>query len=69
VRRKSNFYKHLALGIAGLAALETASGFALAVLSPTVTVAYVSSHLVWYLGLCLLAEAALMFRMRTVWIG
>lgn len=66
---KDSLYKKLAAAIAILAAIETASGFALAVLSPTVTVAYVASHLVWYLGLCLVAESALLLRMRAVWIG
>lgn len=69
VRGKHSFYRRLALVIATLAGVEVASGFMLAVLSPTVTVAYVASHLVWYLGLCLIVESALLFRMRAVWIG
>ena len=66
---KTAWYKRLMISIAVLAVLETMSGFSLAVLSPTVTVSYVVSHLVWYLGLCLIAEAALAWKKRAVWIG
>ena len=69
VRGKEVWYKRLMLSIAVLAVLETASGFSLAVLSPTVTVAYVASHLVWYLSLCLIVEASLAWKKRAVWIG
>ncbi len=69
VRGKHNLYTRLMISIALLTTLETISGFSLAVLSPTVTVSYVASHLVWYLGLCIVAEAALAVRMRKVWIG
>ncbi len=69
VRGKNTWYKLLMLSIATLAVLETVRGFLLAVLSPTVTVSYVASHLLWYLGLCLIVEAALALKSRAVWIG
>ena len=69
VRGKTTWYKSLMISIAALAVLETISGFLLAVLSPTVTVSYVASHLLVYLGVCLVAEAALAFKSRAVWIG
>ncbi|MES2006496.1 MAG: hypothetical protein V4436_00135 [Patescibacteria group bacterium] len=69
VKGKIAWYKRLMVSIAALAVLETASGFLLAVLSPTVTVSYVASHLLVYLGVCLIAEAALAWKKRAVWIG
>ena len=66
---KTGHYKPLMLTIALLAAVETISGFSLAVLSPTVTVSYVASHLVVYLGVCLIVEAAFVWKKRAVWIG
>jgi hypothetical protein len=68
-REKRDWFKKLALFIALCAALEVASGFALAVFSPTATVAGVALHLVAYLGLCLVTEAALLVNARRIWIG
>ncbi len=62
-------YKRLLAAIPSLALLETLSGFALAVLSPDITVAEVGLHLTWYLGLCLIAEAALLYKAREVWVS
>jgi hypothetical protein len=69
VRSKANHYKPLMLTIAALAIVETISGFSLAVLSPTVTVSYVASHLLVYLGVCLIVEAAFVWKKKAVWIG
>lgn len=69
IREKAEWFEKLAGIIAVCAALETISGFALAVLSPNITFTYVALHLVWYLGLCLIAEAALLLNRRRVWIG
>lgn len=68
-REKYSWFKKLAALIALCAALETISGFALAVVSPTATLASVAPHLVAYLSLCLVAEAALLLNARRVWIG
>ncbi len=68
-REKFEWFKKLAAAIAAFAAVETVSGFALAVLSPTATVAGVALHLSWYLGLCLIVEASLLLNTRRVWIG
>ncbi len=65
----STHYARLMVAIALLASVETMSGFLLAVLSPTVTVEKVMMHLVVYLGACLLAEAALVYKKQRVWIG
>lgn len=69
MREKFPWFEKLAAFIAACAVLETVSGFALAALSPTATVLSVSFHLLWYLGLCLIAEAALLLNTRRVWIG
>lgn len=69
IREKFAWFEKLAIAIAFCAGAETVSGFALTVLSPTVTFAYVATHLVWYLGLCLIVEAALLVHSRRVWIG
>ena len=66
---KFAWFKKLAGAIGVFAAIETVSGFALAVLSPTATVLGVALHLSWYLGLCLIVEAALLLNTRRVWIG
>ncbi len=69
LREKFTWFPKLALAIGAFAAVETVSGFALAVLSPTATVAGVALHLSWYLGLCLIVESALLLNTRRVWIG
>ncbi len=69
LREKYRFMHVLAIAIALFAAVETVTGFMLAVLSPTVTPAYVSSHLTLYLAVCLLMEAAIALGTRRVWIG
>ncbi|HEV8677209.1 MAG TPA: hypothetical protein VN701_00010 [Candidatus Paceibacterota bacterium] len=66
---KSAWFKKLSASIGACAALETASGFALAALSPDLSPARVGLHLLFYLTLCLIAEAALIFNSRRVWIG
>lgn len=68
-REKYPWFKPLAALVALCASLETISGFVLAVVSPTATVAGVALHLVSYLSLCLIAEAALLLNARRVWIG
>ncbi len=69
VRANESLYKRLAVAIAALASIQVVSGFMLAVLSPTLSVATVGQHLLAYLGVCLIAEAALVLRMQKVWIG
>jgi len=68
-RERYQWFTPLALTIGVCAALETISGFLLAVVSPTATVAGVALHLVAYLSLCLIAEAALLLNTRRAWIG
>ena len=68
-REKFSWFKPLAVVIGLCAAMETLSGFALAVVSPTATVSGVALRLVSYLSLCLIAEAALLLNARRVWIG
>ena len=67
--RKEHWYKKISVLVAVLMILETVSGFFLAVLSPDVSVTSVGVHLMLYLGVCLIAEVALVLRMRKVWIG
>lgn len=69
VRGNEAWYKRLSLSIAALAGVQTVSGFLLAVLSPTLSALTVGQHLIAYLGICLIAETALVLRMRKVWIG
>jgi hypothetical protein len=69
VRVKTNWYAKLGHFIAAMAIVECITGVALAFLSPEVSVLRVGGHLALYLGACMLAEAALAFKARRVWIG
>lgn len=69
LRERYRFMHVLAIAIAFFATIETITGFMLAVVSPTATPAYVSSHLTLYLTVCLLMEAAIALGTRRVWIG
>ncbi len=66
---KFSWFKNLSTLIGACALLETISGFALAVFSPDLSVLRVGLHLFFYLTLCLIVEAALVFNSRRVWIG
>jgi len=69
IKEKHQWFTKLAVIIAACAGLETVSGFMLAVLSPDITASQVGLHLVSYLSLCLIVEAALLLNTRRVWIG
>jgi len=56
--------KRVAVFLAVTAGLQVASGVYLAVLSPTIEVASLGSHIALYLGVCAALEAALFVRIK-----
>ena len=63
---RNTAYRSLALAIGAVAAFEVFTGTALAVLSPEISALYLSTHIVAYVGACLVIEAFLFVRMQRV---
>ncbi len=63
-REMSAYYRAAALALGFIAAFEVLSGTALAILSPQLSAAALSLHIVEYLGVCAIAESLLFARMQ-----
>ena len=66
LRGREAWYRFSALALAGVAAFEIISGTALTLLSPELTAASLTFHIVAYLGICAGVEALLFIKMKKI---
>ncbi|HVV39249.1 MAG TPA: hypothetical protein VHD31_02885 [Candidatus Paceibacterota bacterium] len=66
LRGHVQMYRSIALALAGVAAFEVFSGTVLAITSPDLSATALSLHILEYLGVCAVVEAALFAKMRNI---